>query len=138
MPLEWPIQMCRGYFSFSLWVLEMIQVLKLAIISHLMVTFIKWKCHLCTCINEKESIFILEHVPLYVCDWFRIKSVEPHNPGGFTHWSFEERTLSSCYCNRMTAVSGQVLAWTCCTSPSLLCSDLFIYITKLYIQDNKK
>lgn len=136
LPLEWPIQMCRRYFSFSLWVLEMLQVLKLSIFPYLTVTFKKWNCHICTLINE--NLFILEHIPLNVCGRFRIKRVEPHNPGGFTHWSFEERMLSSYYCNRMTSVSGQVVVWTCCTSPSFFCSDLFIYITKYYIQGNKK
>lgn len=129
---------CRRYFSFSLWVLEMLKISKLAIIPRLMVTLKKWNCHICTCINEKENLFILEHIPLYVCGRFRVKIVEPLRPGGFTHCSFEERMLSSCYCNRMTAVSGQVLIWTCCTSPSLMCSDLFIFIAKYYIQDNKK
>lgn len=100
----------RRYFSFSLWVLEMLQVLKLAIIPHLTVTFKKWNCHICTCINEKENLFISEHIPLYVYDWFSIKRVEPHKPGGFTHCSFEERMLPCCYCNRMTAVSWQVLS----------------------------
>jgi len=36
------------------------------------------------------------------------------------------------------AVSGQVLVWSCCTFPSLLCSDLFIYIIIHYIHDNKE
>lgn len=118
---------CRRYFSFSLWVLEMLQAWKLTIIPHLMVTFKKWNCHVCTCINEKENLFILEHIPLNIGGRFREKRVEPCKPGGFTHCSFKERMLlSSCYCNRMTAVSGPVLVWTCCTAPSLLCSDLFI------------
>lgn len=103
--------------------------------AHLSVTFKKLNCPWCTCLNEKENLLILDRIPICVHGRFRKKEMK---------FMIQEVSLTAVLrgdCSHpviVMAVSGQVLVWACYTFPSLLCSDLIIYIIMYYIQDNKE